>query len=45
MMSVNEPRITGKQSLMMRMLTLLRPGDLLEGIDDTIIIYVRPEYR
>ena len=31
MMSVKGPRITGRQSLMMRM-----PGDLLEGIDDTI---------
>ena len=36
MMSVNGPRITGRQSLMMRMLTLSGPGDLLEGIDDTI---------
>ena len=39
MMSVNGPRITGRQSLMMRMLTLLEPGDLLEGIDDTIIMF------
>ena len=31
MMSIKGPRITGRQSLMMRM-----PGDLLEGIDDTI---------
>jgi len=36
MMSVNGPRITGRQSLMMRMLTLSGPGVLLEGIDDTI---------
>ena len=36
MMSVIGPRITGRQSLMMRMLTLSGPGDLLEGIDDTI---------
>ena len=36
MMSVNGPRMTGRQSLMMRMLTLSGPGDLLEGIDDTI---------
>ena len=36
MMSVNGPRITGRQSLMIRMLTLSGPGDLLEGIDDTI---------
>ena len=36
MMSVKGPKITGRQSLMMRMLTLSRPGDLLEGIDDTI---------
>ena len=36
MMSVKGPRITGRQSLMMRMLTLSGPGDLLEGIDDTI---------
>ena len=36
MMSVNGPRITGRQSLMIRMLTLWGPGDLLEGIDDTI---------
>ena len=36
MMSVNGPRITGRQSLMMRMLTLSGPGNLLEGIDDTI---------
>ena len=35
-MSVKGPRITGRQSLMMRMLTLSGPGDLLEGIDDTI---------
>ena len=33
MMSVKGPRITGRQSLMMRMLTLSGPGDLLEGID------------
>ena len=38
MMSVNGPRITGRQSLMMRMLTLSGPGDLLEGIDDTIFL-------
>ena len=36
MMSVNGPRITGRQSLMMRMMTLSGPGNLLEGIDDTI---------
>ena len=36
MMSVNGPRITGRQSLMVCMLTLLGPGDLLEGIDNTI---------
>ena len=36
MMSVKGPRITGRHSLMMRMLTLSGPGDLLEGIDDTI---------
>ena len=35
-MSVKGPRITERQSLMMRMLTLSGPGDLLEGIDDTI---------
>ena len=35
-MSVNGPRITGRQSLMMRMLTLSGPGNLLEGIDDKI---------
>ena len=36
MRSVKGPRITGRQSLMMRMLTLSGSGDLLEGIDDTI---------
>ena len=36
MMSVKGPRVTGRQSLMMSMLTLSQPGDLLEGIDDTI---------
>ena len=36
MMSVVGPRTTGRQSLMMRILTLSGPGDLLEGIDDTI---------
>ena len=36
MMSVNGTGMTGRQSLMMRMLTLSGPGDLLEGIDDTI---------
>ena len=36
MMSVNGPRITGRRSLMMKMLTLSGLGDLLEGIDDTI---------
>ena len=36
MMSVIGPRITGRQSLMMSMQTLSGPGDLLEGIDDTI---------
>ena len=36
MMSVNGPRITGRQSLIMCMLTLSGPGNLLEGIDDTI---------
>ena len=36
MMSVNGQRITERQSLMMRKLTLLGPRDLLEGIDDTI---------
>ena len=36
MMSVNGPRRTGRQSLMRRMLTLSGPGNLLEGIDDTI---------
>ena len=35
-MSVNGPGMTGRQSLMMHMLTLSGPGDLLEGIDDTI---------
>ena len=35
-MSFNGLRITGRQSLMIRMLTLSGPGDLLEGIDDTI---------
>ena len=35
-MPVKGPRITERQSLMMRMLTLSGPGDLLEGIDDTI---------
>ena len=35
-MSVKGPRITERQSLMMRMLTLSGPGDLLEGIDDAI---------
>ena len=35
MMSLNGPRITGRQSLMVRMLTLLGPVDLLEGIDNT----------
>ena len=38
MMSANGPGMTGRQSLMMRMLTLLGPGDLLEGIDDTIFL-------
>ena len=33
MMSVNGQRITGRQSLMVLMLTLSVPGDLLEGID------------
>ena len=36
MMSVNGPTITGRQSLKVRMLTLSGPGDLLEGIDNTI---------
>ena len=36
MVSVNRPRITGRQSLRMRIPTLSRPGDLLEVIDDTI---------
>lgn len=36
MMSVNGPMITGRQSLIKCMLPLLGPGDLLEGIDDTI---------
>ena len=31
MMSVKGPRITGRQSLMMQMLTLSGPGDLLEA--------------
>ena len=35
-MSVKGPRITERQSLMMRMLTSSGPGDLLEGIDGTI---------
>ncbi|XP_068748474.1 uncharacterized protein [Montipora capricornis] len=47
MVSVNGPRITGRQSLRMRMLTLSRPGDLLEGIDDTIcstcVQYIRSD--
>lgn len=36
MMSVHGPRITGRQSLMMRMLTLSGPRDLSKGIDYTI---------
>ena len=36
MMSVNGTMITGRQSLITYMLPLLGPGDLLEGIDDTI---------
>ena len=36
MMSVKGPRIKRRQSLMMHMMTLSGPGDLLEGIDDTI---------
>ena len=36
MISVKGPKITGRQSLMMRVVTLSGPGDLLNGSDRTV---------
>ena len=35
-MSVSGPKMTGRESLMTRMLILSRPGDLLDGIERII---------
>ena len=38
MITVRGPRITGKLSLITRIETLSLPGDLFEGIDNTIFL-------